>query len=226
MNAFTASLKENPELLAAVARFNAPGLDDFDPQALPGLPAALLRDGTLKKLGAGRGGGAMIRAWLFRQLGAKEAFTDFGEERRRLALLEKETLNSLALVYGACIHAREAACLIKREEVAALRGLLGAHYEYALSRGRLQTRQAGDYFASFRPGEPLAQRMAEAGFAALRRCLADWPEDLFRLAAPRLPAALRLPADGKSAPLLPVFWADLKKLLLTQVAPQWQTCFA
>jgi len=226
MNAFIASLKEKPELLAAVARFNAPGLEQFDPEALPARPAALLKDGTLQKLGRGRAGRAMVRAWLFRQLGAEEGFTDFSEERRRLAFLAKETLSGLALVYGACIYAPEAARLIKREEAAALRGLLGGHYEYTLSRGRFQVRRAGEYFASFRPGAPLPERLAEAGYSALRLCLADWPEALFRLAAPRLPAPLRLAADKEAAPMLPVFWADLKKLLLTRVAPQWQTCFA
>jgi len=168
----------------------------------------------------------MLRAWIFRRLGVKGTFTDFCEERRRLALLDKETLSGLALAYGACIYAQEAARLIKREEVASLRGLLGAHYEYALSRGRFQMRQAAGYFASFMPSAPLPERMAEAGFTALRLCLADWPKELFRLAAPRLPAALRLPADENAAPLLPVFWADLKKLLITQVEPRWQACFA
>jgi hypothetical protein len=226
MNAFIASLKEKPELLAAVARFNAPGIGDFDPEALPSLPAALQRDGTLQKLGGSRVGKAITRAWLFRQLGVNGVFTDFREERRRLALLEKETLSALALAYGACIYAGEAARLIKREEVAALRALLGAWYDYALSGGRFRMRQAGAYFASFMPGAPLAERMAEAGSAALRRCIADWPKDLFRLAAPRLPATLRLPADPGSAPLLSVFWADVKKLLFSQVEPRWQTCFA
>jgi hypothetical protein len=225
MDAFTASLKEKPDLLAAVARFNAPGIGDFAPEVLPALPAALQRDGRLQKLGGSRAGKAMTRAWIFRQLGAKGGFTDFNEERRRLALLEKETLSSLALAYGACVYAQEIARLIKREEVAGLRSLLGAHYEYALSRGRFQMRQAADYFASFMPDALLPDRMAEAGFTAMRLCLADWPEDLIRLAAPRLPGALRLPADTNAAPLLPVFWADLKKLLITQVDPRWQTCF-
>ena len=226
MNAFIASLKEKPELLAAVARFNAPVIGDFDLEALPDPPAALQRNGTLQKLEGSRAGKAIIRAWIFRQLEIQGIFTDFSEERRRLALLDKETLSSLALTYGACIYAQEISRLIKRDEVAALRGLLGAHYEYALSRGRFQMRQAGDYFASFMPRAPLPERVAEAGFAALRLCLADWPEALFRLAAPRLPGALRLPADNESAPLLPVFWADLKKLLITQVNPRWQSCFA
>ena len=226
MNAFITSLKDRPELLAAVARFNAPEIGDFDPEALPALPAALQRDGTLGRLSGSRAGKAMVRAWIFRQLGANGPFTDFSEGRRRLALLEKETLSSLALVYGACIYAEKAARLIKREEVTVLRSLLGAHYEYALSRGRFQMRQAGEFFAAFMPDAPLPERMAEAGFTALRLCLADWPEKLFRMAAPRLPAALRLPADEAPASMLPVFWADIKTLLITQVAPRWQPCFA
>ena len=226
MNAFIASLKEKPDLLAAVARFNAPEIGDFAPEALPSLPAALQRDGTLQSLGGSRAGKAVVRAWIFRQLDVNGVFTDFSEERRRLALLEKETLACLGLVYGACLYAQEAALLIKRDEVAVLRGLLGGHYEYVLSRGRFQMRQAAGYFASFMSGVPLPERMAETGFAAMRLCLADWPAELFRMAAPRLPSALRIPADTSAASLLPVFWADLKKLLITQVAPRWQPCFA
>jgi len=226
MNASLALLKENPALLAAVARFNAPEIGDFDPDALPALPAALLRDGTLRKLDNSRAGKVMIRAWLFRQLGVKGIFTDFREERRRLALPGKQTLSDLALAYGACIYAQEVARLIKREEVAAMRALLGAQYEYALAGGRFQMRQAADRFSSFMPGAPLPQRMAEAGFTALRVCIADWPEELFRLAAPRLPAALRRRTDNGAVPLRSLFWADLKKLLLTRVEPRWQTCFA
>ena len=226
MNAFIVSLKEKPDLLAAIIRFNAPRAGDFDPEALPDLPSALQQSGTLQKLEGSRSGKAMIRAWIFRQLGGHGVFTDFSQERHRLALLEKETLTSLALVYGACIYAKEVAGQVRREEVAAMHSTLGAHYAYVLSRGRFQMRQANEYFTSFMPGAPLPERMAEAGFAALRLCLADWPENLRRLAAPRLPGALRVPADARSAPLLPIFWADLKKLLLTQVEPRWQACFA
>lgn len=226
MNSFIASLAENPDLLVAVARFNAPAIDEFDPETLPAPLASLLRDGTLRKIGGSRAGKAMIRAWIFRQLGVRGTFTDFSEERRRLALLEKETLDGLALVYGACIYAQEVARCIKREEVAALRALLGAQYAYALSRGGFQMRQAGGYFASFMPDAPLPERMAEAGFTALRCCIADWPDELFRMAAPRLPGALRLRAEAISASMLPVFWADLKKLLITRMDPRWQACFA
>jgi hypothetical protein len=248
-DSFIASLQDNPALLAAVARFNAPEIEDFDPQALPARAAALLRNGTLHKLSGSRAGKAITRTWLLQQLGAKGAFTDFSEERRRLALLDKETLSSLALIYGACICAHELARHVRREEVLALRGLLGEQYDYALSRGRFQMRQASEWFAGLPVTKASLQaRMTEAGFIALRRCMADWPVDLFRLAAPRLPEALRqadalrLAAEEKSAPMLEVFWADLKKLLLTrmnfqtnhqinfqskqQVSAPWQTYFA
>jgi hypothetical protein len=226
LNPFIVLLKENPALLTAVARFNAPEIGDFDPQALPDIPAALQREGTLEKLAASKAGKVMTRAWIFGRLGAENGFTDFGEERRRLALLGKETLSALALVYGACVHGQEISLLVKKEEVASLRALLGASYQYTLTKGRFQTRKAGAYLTGILPGAPLPERIAEAGFAALRRCIADWPKDLFRLAVPRLPAALRLPAEASSAPLLSVFWEDLKNILINQVDPRWKTCFA
>jgi hypothetical protein len=216
----------SPALLAAVARFNAPLMRDFDPAALPDHAAKLLASGALGKLEGSRAGRCWTRAWIFGQLGIVGVFTDFAEERRRLALLDRETISSLALTYGGCLYAQDAARCVRREEVAALRAALGLHYTYVLSRGRFQMQRARDCFTLFMPDAPLPERMAGAGFAALRLCLDDWPEKLRKLAAPRLPEALRGPADKKNLPLLELFWADLKKLLLTEVAPQWQTCFA
>ncbi|MDR2488971.1 MAG: hypothetical protein LBD42_05725 [Desulfovibrio sp.] len=230
--------RPNPALLAAIIRFNAPEAGDFAPEALPEPAAALLRNGVLRRLEGSWTGRAMVRAWLFRQLDLNGCFTDFQEEIRRLALLHRESVRGLALLYGACVYAPEAAVLVRREDVASLRAGLGTHYDYALAAGRFQIRRARDIFASFRPDEPLLERMTAAGFAAMRCCLAAWPAPLARLADARLPAELRrkalpaadadderfLSAWGSAAPDL--FWPDLKKLLLSEVAPQWQTCFA
>jgi hypothetical protein len=224
--------RQHPDLLAAVIRFNAPLAGDFAPEALPEAAADLLRKGVLQRLEASRKGRGMVRAWLFRQLGVDGCFTDFREETRRLALLDRGIVRSLAILFGACVYAPEAARLVRREEAAALRACLGTYYGYALSTGRFHMQRARDAFASFRREDPLPERMAAAGFAALRGCLDSWPEPLARLAAPRLPAELRRGAATQALPLAHsvaapnFFWPDLKKLLLTEVAPQWRNCFA
>ena len=229
----------NPALLAAIIRFNAPGVCDFAPEALPAPAEALLRNGALRRLESTRAGRTLVSAWLRRQLGVMGVFTDFQEETRRLALLDRKTLSSLALIYGACVYAQEAARMVRREDTMALRASLGSYYDYALSRGRFQMQRAREFFAAFRREDPLPGRMAAAGFTALCHCLASWPEPLARLAAPRLPAELRSSlaepgggarGEGFWAPDHAVtpdfFWTDLKKLLLSEVAPQWQACFA
>ncbi|MDR2504446.1 MAG: SctK family type III secretion system sorting platform protein [Deltaproteobacteria bacterium] len=229
-----AAVKGNAALWAAVARFNAPRAEDFAPESLPEESAALLRAGTLARLEASRAGRALVRAWLLRHWGAEPGFADFADERRRLALLGRDVLRRLALVYGGCLYAREAALCVRREEAAALRALLGEHYAYVLSRGRLLVMRGSEYFSAFKKNLPLPERMAGAGFHALRLCLAFWPADLFRLASCRLPAELRPAAKAASggrvkpaeAALAELVWTDVKKLLLVEVAPQWQACFA
>ena len=229
-----AVFKGNAALWAAVARFNAPRAEDFAPESLPEEAAALLRAGTLARLESSRAGRVLVRSWLLGHWGATPGFADFADERRRLALLGQDVLRRLAVVYGGCLYAREAARCVRREETAAMRALLGAHYGYVLSRGRLLVMRGGEYFSAFKKELPLPERMAGAGFHALRLCLALWPAALLRLAAFRLPEELRPVADappgGKVKPaeadLTEFVWMDVKKLLLAEVAPQWQACFA
>jgi hypothetical protein len=173
----------------------------------------------------------MVRSYLLRREGmpSRSFFWDFREERRRLALLEKETLTRLATLCGACLYAPEASSCVRRNEVLALRSALGPDYDHILSRGRFQLEQSRVFFTAFLPRVPLPERMRVAGFAALRMCMFDWPPSLRLLADPRLPRELRvagtqaLPDPGEA---LAVIWLDVKKLLLREVAPQWQACFA
>jgi hypothetical protein len=224
--------RDRAALLAAILRFNAPDSASFVPDALPEEAAQLLRTGVLSRLEGSRAGKALVRAYLFRQSGLSGTsfFWDFREERRRLALLDQEVLTGLAGLYGGCLYASEAARCVRRDEVLALRAALGIHYDYVLSRGRFQLQRAREYFALLKFRQPLTlpERMRAAGFAALRLCMTDWPSPLRQM------ALLRLPVETRAAPDLPpcaaetlsVIWLDLKKLLLSEVAPQWQVCFA
>ncbi|MDR2051348.1 MAG: Yop proteins translocation protein K [Deltaproteobacteria bacterium] len=224
-------LKNGGDLLAAILRFNAPPAARFFPDALPEPAARLLREGTLAGLEGSRAGRARVRAYLLRQAGAdpENFFLDFRDKRRRLALLERETLVRLASLCGACIYAPEASRCVLRKEVLTLRAALGPDYDHILSRGRFQWEQSRACFKTFRPESPLPERMRAAGQAALRLCMADWPQALRRRADPLLPAELRS-AGNKAlscpADFLPGIWLDVKKLLLKEVAPQWQACFA
>ncbi|MDR3073251.1 MAG: hypothetical protein LBV01_00830 [Deltaproteobacteria bacterium] len=224
---------KKPELLAALARFHAPRADDFAAACLTEEAAGLLRNGVLQRLEGSRAGKALVRTYLFRHSGLADPepvpFTDFHDERRRLALLDRQTLTRLALLYGACLYAPQAAQCIRRDEALTLRAALGPDYGYALSRGRFQMQRARACFEGFRPDLALPARMRAAGFAALRLCMADWPPALRRHAAPLLPEELRAP-DRDDPPCdretLAIIWLDLKKLLLKEAAPQWQACFA
>jgi hypothetical protein len=223
-------LRTRKELAAAVLRFNAPTAADFAPDALPETAQRLLREGVLTRLEGSRAGRVMVRAYLLRlsESGRAPLFLDFREERRRLALLPRETLSRLAGLCGACIYAPEASRCVRRDEVLSLRAAIGSDYDHILTRGRFQLAESRARFADFLPESPLPERMRAAGFAALRLCLSDWPPSLLRPAGPRLPEELRAGA-GSTPPLpadaLPVIWLGVKKLLIKEVAPQWQACF-
>jgi hypothetical protein len=225
--------RDKAALLAAILRFNAPDSASFTPEALPEEAARLLREGALSRLEGSRAGKALVRAYLFRQSGLADTsfFWDFRDERRRLALLEQGVLSGLASLYGGCLYAPEAAKCVRRDEALALRAALGAHYDYVLSRGRFQMQRAREYFSLFRFRQPLSlpERMRAAGFAALHLCMADWPPPLRQRALLRLPPEARAAEPGLppcAGETLSVIWQDLKKLLLSEVAPQWQACFA
>ncbi|MDR2826158.1 MAG: SctK family type III secretion system sorting platform protein [Deltaproteobacteria bacterium] len=171
-----------------------------------------------------------------------EFFVDFQEERRRLALLAPKQLHDLALLFGAGIYALKIAETVKRDEVLALRSFLGPYYTYALLRGRFQLGQVRAIFQ--RPASnhtedsklPLTGRIAAAGVEALQICLSDWPQSLQKKVRPFLPPHLQALAETalagwpehieKNPENLKTVWVSLKKILLQELAPECQPCFA
>ena len=154
-------------------------------------------------------------------------FWDFAEESRRLALLDPDTLNRLGLVTGVALHAPDIACVLRRDEVLALRRELGNEmYQYALFRGRYELGSVRRFFNAQEDGVPLGQLCLLHGVMALRLLAEDWPRELgqrFDVRLPHLHAEMKVPAlDRRSRDEL---WRAVKKLLLKEVAPSWGPCF-
>lgn len=168
-------------------------------------------------------------------------FWDFAEEARRLALLEPADVRQAALVFAAAAHAPDLAAEIRGSAVAALRQGLGPElYAFTLQRGRFCLGSVRSLLVERDSHIPLLERIHLHADWSLSTCWADWPQELRERAALCQKPALSsgtlssAPTFSDAEGIAPLFspvqrralWDALKKLLLTEVAPQWAPYFA
>lgn len=159
-------------------------------------------------------------------------FWDFGEDSRKLFLLDDGELERLADVAGVTLHAPALARIVAREERRICREALGAElFDYAQSRGQYRTGAAGDIVARRDKELPLPERCRAHGWLALYFCSLRWPKELRRVFLHRL---ARLSGEigttvslgnGLSDTAWQALWRMLKKCLLGEVAPSWKPYF-
>jgi hypothetical protein len=232
--ALSETMRNNPQLFARILRFNLPASSAFNPENLTEQAAALLRSGLLGTLEVSPRAAALVRGYLFKNslpapINGEEFFTDFQEERRRLALLTPKELCALTLFFGAGVYAPQIAKTVKRDEVLALRAELGQAYNYAILSARFQLGQVRALFKNSDGKLLLPERIAAAGLDALRVCVADWPQRLQDRLRPALPKAsvFSWPERIEKKPEnVQNIWESLKKILLQELAPECHPCFA
>ncbi len=160
-------------------------------------------------------------------------FWDFGEDSRKLALLDDGQIARLADVAGVTLHAPALARIVEREERRACREVLGAElFDYAQTRGQYRTGAAGDIVARRDTDLPLPERCLAHGRLALYYCSLRWPRELRRSFQRRLESLPGVPGDiavnvgdGLSDSAWQALWRMLKKCLLGEVAPSWKPYF-
>ncbi|MDR2788755.1 MAG: hypothetical protein LBD06_10475 [Candidatus Accumulibacter sp.] len=177
----------------------------------------------------------------------------FAPRPNRLAFLPPPLLARLQLYWNAAVWAEDLARIIERERLARIMARIGPEvYRYAVRRGRFQLgglralfRQDGK--AEERTGEQagddaraggktgigqeageaqwLAEGFRRPGERMLALCVAQWPEELrvawenrWRRIRPEAPP----PVDIARFPAL---WPWVERILLQEVAPEWQPCF-
>jgi hypothetical protein len=130
-------LKSNPILLSKVLEFNFPYNPELtllkeDPTPLPAsfnnLPSEFWHNYHKKLFLTEKAYGSPKLKF----------FWDFRPKNYRLALLDKDTLNSLATYFGTALYAPKIISVIKRDELKLLKASLGSYYEYAHGRARFQ----------------------------------------------------------------------------------------
>ncbi|MBR5998026.1 MAG: sulfate adenylyltransferase, partial [Deltaproteobacteria bacterium] len=121
-------IAHNPPLFQAMADFNSAVVPPVPEEisAVAGLDAsALWRFPAVRRH--------------FKTVAVREAFWDFTEESRRLALLDAANLKKLQKLFSVAVHAEEIAKIIVQAEVLAIRDSLGEDiYDYAMYRGQYQ----------------------------------------------------------------------------------------
>lgn len=221
---FDSLLGTGDALWAAIMRCNAHPCAQAAADPLPVSARASLEGWLAQAPNSGRG-----------ELSQGECvfFWDFGEDSRKLALLDDAHLARLAAVAGVTLHAPALARLVTRRERVACRDALGADlFDYALTRGQYQTGAAGDLVARRDTDMPLHERCRVHGWLALRYCSLRWPDVLRQSFQSRLDAlcgeaggTVVEVAGGLSETRWQALWRMLKKCLLREVAPSWKPYF-
>ena len=219
---FDAQLAEGNALWPAIMRCNAHRCAKADAGPLAASARARLDDWLAQTPDSLRAGDA----------GQKAAFFwDFGEDSRKIALLDDAMLSRLAAVAGVTLHAPALARIVERKARLACREALGEDlFDYAQTRGQYQTGAAGDIMARRDTDLPLPERCRAHGWLALYFCSLRWPRELRQIFLPRLAqlsggdAVVSL-GDGLGDKAWQALWRLLKKCLLREVAPLWKPYF-
>jgi hypothetical protein len=212
-------LLRSPALLRAVLEFNGLAAPDEGAAESDPLLAQLSGD---------------PRVWRFLCARTPEAtIWCFGSKPNRLALLPPPLLDRLLSYWSAAVWAEDLSRIIEKTRLTLIMERIGTDvYRYAVRRGRFQLGELRTLFRHERNGENLAtdtenwlaNTFSRPGDEMLALCLAHWPETLRAAWGKRwqrtVPENLR-----QDAASFATAWRWLEKILLSEVAPEWQPCF-
>jgi hypothetical protein len=213
------SLLANPALLRAALEFNglcAPPDWGAESGLLAGSPRALLASHP--------------RLWRYFPAPAqKRTAWCFESGPNRLALLPPPLLERLGLYWSAAVRAEDLARIIEKTRLSPIMAEIGAEvYRYAVRRGRFQLGGLRALLCREESASGRAWRVEafrQPGDEMLSLCFARWPERLRGVWAERWRRPLP-EAPARPAPVpFPALWSWLEKILLREVAPEWQPCF-
>ncbi len=149
---------------------------------------------------------------------------DYTTDEQIFTLLSKEELINLAYLFGTCMHAKEISLILKKEELFALKNLIGDDlYKYALEKGQYKAQNLAHNFALFDQDLNIIERIKLHGQEALYILSANWPEEekqkLPKLSELESEALSKL-NDMQKRSLI----SSLKKILIKDITSEWQQC--
>ncbi|HVJ69771.1 MAG TPA: SctK family type III secretion system sorting platform protein [Caulifigura sp.] len=216
------ALRSSPDLFTRVVRFNQHPAATLHRDHIPsGIEAALF-----DRLIQSPRGEHKLSGWIARQAGlSPDGFWRFEYPPQRIAVLEPGQLLALARFAAATAEHGRIVSLIGGGMLRDVKQVLGdAAYNFALKRAALTI---GPKPLETDTSAPLSgESLARSGASWLRTCLgADSPELLKRTSI-KLPAAFAiLPETAPASIDRDRCWKILKRILLTEIAPELAPCF-
>ncbi len=214
------ALRTSPALFMRVVRFNQhPAATLHSDHAPPGVDSQLLA-----RLLASPRAERQLSRWVVRHHGLSPAgFWRFEYPPQRLALLEPEALAQLVRFAAATANYPKILSLIGGGTLREVKQTLGeGAYSFALKRAALTVGPRPlESDASPVTGESLVR----TGLSWLRTCLGSDSPELLKRVSLKLPAGWTIsPETGAASLDRDRCWKILKRIVLTEIAPEFSTC--
>ncbi len=149
---------------------------------------------------------------------------DFTSENKRLALLSKEELSKLALVFGLCLHAKEIAQTLSKDTIQAIKNELSIEmYTFALERGQYRIPYLSEIFSQKNLQFSLLERIKLHGQLCVSFLADSWSEE----EKEKLPSLITLQNTDQthfSSQEIERILSALKKILTTEITKEWLQC--
>ncbi|MDR1578589.1 MAG: hypothetical protein LBT86_10270 [Deltaproteobacteria bacterium] len=152
--------------------------------------------------------------------GQQTGHWDFSRAPWRLALLNDQEFERLALLAGLALWSHKIAQIIEGHQARALKAILGEElWAYALGRGRLQMVGLQDLATGETPKSLAA--FQETGLLAINLAWSPLPATLAKLVTHR-----QRPTRPAPSHLALKIFQRLKVILLKEVCPSWSACLS
>lgn len=236
-----AKTREHPDLLRLVHEFNRLPQNWVHPEYLGLVP----HGDVIRFLAGTPGGQGTASRWIDNQLGLSEVavYWDFEERRKRLALLDFESLAKIACCLGSGLKSREISRLIGKVEIMRLIDAIGRDaHEFAL-RGGIQSRipsQVSEMVARWEVAadegssegheggdSDLGCRVEKLGWGVVRSVLVGEPVPLWRRFNLKIPSRFQdsaFEADAREG-LGSTCWDLVKTVARKLLSPTQLRCF-
>jgi hypothetical protein len=215
--------KSCPQLIQKVVRFNLHPASTLHRDHIP----SGLSSEVFNRLAQSPRGERHLSGWIAREYGlSPDGFWRFEYPPQRLALLDPPVLLDLVRYSAAALCHRSMTALIGGSTLRDVKQFLGEQaYHFALKRAALVVGPASAEQSPLR-GSLSALALAASGVSCLRTCLGGDAPELLRRTSLKLPAAMAISVETPVAAMdRDRCWRIIRRILLTEIAPEVAPCF-
>ena len=219
-------LEENPTLFRMIYQFNCQVANTIHPDHLEGL----VDHGVFECILQSPRGEQALSEWIVEQFALEpDGVWDFESQVARLVLLDSSSLVRLIKLAGiASIH-RQIARIVDRDTVSRIKQSLTEElYLFAVKRAGFLLGPLADALDTGEPTigpEEIDRQAGQVGQQLVSACLTGQPKALMSRLALKLPADIILNDSRDNSENSHAIWPALKRILLTEVNPEFAVCF-